>query len=372
MQSKVTDRLVNRNSFAGVAALGLLMLTVVACVSKATPTTVATTVPTQIAPTSSAAGSTAAKPLSVFVSTDMSSDDVVALLYLLQHPGVEVLGIGSSDGVAHVEPAAQNVLRLLALVGRSDIRVAVGREGPLEGDHSFPSSWRGGADRLFGLDVPAAESELWPGSTAELLAEVVNGHPGDVTVLLLGAHTDLALALRQDPTLAGRIPQVWMMGGAVHVPGNVHAEYSAVSNEVAEWNLWLDPVAAAEVFRAGIPLTVVPLDVTNQVRVTGEENERFADAAQTPVAKAVARLWGGQSSGGFYIWDVVAAAALTMPDACTWEHDVLTIETQEPDHEGQIVLVRDQTPNAEVCLGIDVQRLYGALIEVLNRQASGS
>ena len=362
-----TARLARITRCALVAVVCLPALTVSACWPK--PTSLVAPTVTEIyrvhAPL--AKGGTASEPIQVFVSTDMSSDDVVALLYLLKHPDVEVLGIGSSDGVAHVEAAAENVLRLLAVVGKSDIPVAVGKDGPIDGDHAFPSAWRSGADRLFDLDVAEAESELWSGDTAKLLTEVVDAHPGEVTVLLLGAHTDLALALLRAPSLAERISAVWMMGGAVHVPGNVHAEHSAVANEVAEWNLWLDPVATAEVFGAGIPLTVVPLDVTNQVKVTSEERERFSDAAQSSAAKAVAQLWRRQSSGGFYVWDVVAAVALTTPEAGLWETDALTIETQKPDHLGQTVLLEGEPPNADVCVGMDAERLHAALIEVLNR-----
>jgi len=307
--------------------------------------------------------------LKLFISTDMSSDDVVALLYLLQHPDVQVLGIGSSDGVAHVEPAAVNVLRLLALVGRQDVPVAVGSEASLEGDHAFPGAWRGGADRLFGLSVPEAASEPVDESTAELLANVVNAHPQQVVVVLLGAHTDLALALRSDPTLAQRIRAVHMMGGAVHVPGNIHAEYSLVANETAEWNLWLDYIAAAEVFASGIPLSVVPLDATNTVRVDMEYRERFDAAAHGAAAQAVSQLWKGQSSrsAGFFIWDVVAAVALTAPGSAEWEEDALSIVTDGRDELGRIVLQPEKPPNAEVCIGIDLLHLQGELIDVLNR-----
>jgi inosine-uridine nucleoside N-ribohydrolase len=317
------------------------------------------------APTSAAA----VGQIKVFISTDMSSDDVVALLYLLQHPDVQVLGIGSSDGVAHVQPAALNVLRLLALLGRQDIPVAVGSETPLEGDHAFPGLWRAGADQLFGLLVPEATAEPVTESTAELLASVVNAHPNEVVIVLLGAHTDLARALRQDPALVQRIKSVHMMGGAVHVPGNIHAEYSVVANETAEWNLWLDYIAAAEVFASGIPLRVVPLDVTNTVRVDMEYRERFDAAARSAAAQTVAQLWKGQSSqsAGFFIWDVVAAVVLTAPEAAQWEEHALAIVTDGRDELGRIVLQPEKPPDATVCLAVDVPHLHDELIDVLNR-----
>ncbi len=363
-----------------LVSLGLLVL-LAACAPAVQPTPIsaatATSRPTQPTltppppqPTATHAPTSTAGEgqLKVFISTDMSSDDVVALLYLLQHPDVQVLGIGSSDGVAHVEPAAVNVLRLLALLGRQDVPVAVGSEASLEGDHAFPGAWRGGADQLFGLSVPEAASEPVDESTSEFLANVVNAHPHQVVVVLLGAHTDLALALRKDPTLAQRIKAVHMMGGAVHVPGNIHAEYSLVANETAEWNLWLDYIAAAEVFASGIPLSVVPLDATNTVRVDREYLERFDAAANSAAAQAVTQLWKGQSSraAGFFIWDVVAAVALVAPESAEWEDDALSIVTDERDDLGRIVLRPEKPPNAEVCIGIDALHLQDELIQVLN------
>ena len=341
---------------------------------KAQPTPTLTPAPTAVPPTATALPPTPSpEPIaatqgltSVFITTDMSSDDFVALLYLLRHPDVEVLGIGSADGVAHVGPAATGVLRLLTLLGREDIPVAVGSDKHLEGDHSFPSAWRGGADRLFGLDLPQAKAQPVAASTAELLAEVVKARPGQVTVVLLGAHTDLALALRANLGLAAQIKAVHMMGGAVHVPGNINAEYGAVANKTAEWNLWLDYRAAAEVFSSGIPLTMAPLDATNLVRVERAYSEQFAAAAQSPAAKAVAQLWNRQS-GSFYIWDAVAAVGLTVPQAMTWEMDALSIVTDKPDDLGQTVLQQGQAPSFRVCIGVDVPALQDDLIQVLNR-----
>ena len=305
----------------------------------------------------------------IFIATDMSADDVVAVLYLLRQPDVDVLGIGSSNGVAHVEPAAANVLRLLALVGRQDIPVAVGSDSPLEGDHAFPSPWRKEADRLFGLSVPQVKAQPVLASTATLLTSVVNAHRGEVVVLLLGAHTDLALALRKDHGLANRIKGVHMMGGAVHVPGNIHAEYSAVSNHSAEWNLWLDYRAAAEVFESGIPLTVVPLDATSKVHVDQEHVERLEAEAKAPAAETVAQLWRSHTAsfGATYITDVVAAVALTLPDSAQWEWRSLAVVTDRPNDLGQTLLQPERPPNAKVCLGIDAPRQLDELIRVLNQ-----
>ena len=300
----------------------------------------------------------------------MSSDDVVALVYLLRHPQIEVVGIGSANGVAHVGPAARNVLRLLALVGREDVPVAVGSETALEGNNNFPPGWRGTADSLFGLDVPAARAQPVPESTADLLAKVVNARPGELVVVLLGAHTDLATALRKDPSLAKRIRGVHMMGGAVRVSGNINLEYGAIANKVAEWNLWLDYRAAAEVFQAGIPMRVVPLDATNQVRVDRAYYDRFAAAATSAVAKTLVQLWKsqlGNTGQGFYIWDAVAAVTLPAPQMAQWEPLALAVATEPADKQGQTTIVSGKPANAQMCGTVDVVALQQELLRVCNR-----
>ena len=304
----------------------------------------------------------------VFITTDMSSDDVAALLYLLQHPDVAVVGIGSANGVAHVEPAARNVLRLLTLLGRTDIPVAVGSARALEGDNAFPAAWRGGADALFGLDVPSASVRPVAESASELLAQEVRARPAEVVVVLLGAHTDLALALRDDRTLAGQIKGVHLMGGAVRVPGNINAEYGAIANNTAEWNLWLDYRAAREVFEAGVPLTMVPLDATNQVSVDRVMVEQLKARATSPVAQVVAQLWHSQvRSDGMYVWDAVAAVALTDPGLARWEAMELEVAVTPPEHAGRTVGVSRSEPNALVCTGVDKAAVVDKLITVLNR-----
>jgi inosine-uridine nucleoside N-ribohydrolase len=306
----------------------------------------------------------------VFVSADMGGDDVVALLYLLSHPDVQVLGIGSSEGLAQLEAGAQNALRLTALTEQEHIPVAVGKEGPLEGDNAFPGMWRQGSSRpLSGAPQPTAG--LVAESTAELLADVVNAYPAQVTVVILGAHTDVALALRDDPSLAERIKAIHIMGGAVHVEGNIHKEYPAVDNRTAEWNLWVDYRAASEVFDAGIPLTVVGLDATDLVKVDGETYEALASQTATPAAEFVSQLWkrSRDRSSSFFIWDVVAAVLMTLPEAAEWESVAIEIVTDEPNNLGQTRVREGGEANANVAVSVDAQAVLDEIVRVLNHPA---
>jgi inosine-uridine nucleoside N-ribohydrolase len=200
----------------------------------------------------------------VIVDTDLSIDDYVALLYLLQHPGIDVRAITVVNGMVHVQSGIQNARRLLSLVGQPDIPVAGGPDQPLAGRHAFPSSWRFTFDLGPRLVLPRASSAAPFGLSApELIRQRILAGDVPLTFVALGPLTNLALALRADPTLATRVDTIFICGGAINVPGTIHQDVPSNPNNVAEWNLYVDPVAADMVFNCGAHLTLIPLDVTN-------------------------------------------------------------------------------------------------------------
>lgn len=242
----------------------------------------------------------------VVVDTDLSFDDAIALLYLLRSPSIDIRAVTvAGTGLVHCPAGARNALQLLALGGRLDVPVACGRGTPLAGVNAPPEDWRKSADGLFGLELPPAAAKPERDAIALLRREAPNA-----TVLELAPMTNLAGALRAEPALAGQIHRVVAMGGALSVPGNVDQA------PTAETNAWVDPTAMRIVLRSGVPLTLVPLDATNQVPVTpyvGETMKRYHYA--TPEATAVwDLLWStGMVNGGSYFWDPLAAVSLVDP-----------------------------------------------------------
>jgi pyrimidine-specific ribonucleoside hydrolase len=275
----------------------------------------------------SGGGQSAALP--VVVDTDLSSDDVIALLYLLRNPAVDVRAVTvAGTGLVHCPVGARNAAELLALAGRRDVPVACGSGLPLEGLNAPPEDWRRAADDLFGLALPPARTRA-SGTAVELLRREAPG----TTVLELAPMTNLAGALRAEPELTRRIHAVVAMAGAVSVPGNVDAQPSA------ETNAWIDPAALRAVLRSGVPLTLVPLDATNQVPVTpyvGETLKRYHYA--TAEATAVWDLVAGtrMADGGTYFWDPLAATALVDPAVLRTETLRIDVETTGTD-EGRTV-----------------------------------
>jgi inosine-uridine nucleoside N-ribohydrolase len=248
----------------------------------------------------------------VAVDTDMGLDDALALLFLASRPDVQLRAVTVvGDGLAHCDPGVRNARAILSLTGQGDVPVACGGRRPLLGSNAFPDEWRETADDLYGLDPPAAAGTAPAISAPELLRQALDG---DTALLTLGPYTNVALALRQDPGLAGRVPTVISMAGAVDVPGNA-------PNGVAEYNVWADPLAAKEVL-AAMPVTLVPLDATNAVPLTTffvdalgrHSGTRAADAAHELIADDPFLV-----SGSYFFWDPLAAGLLVEPRLGTYE-----------------------------------------------------
>ncbi|TAM68958.1 MAG: nucleoside hydrolase [Microbacteriaceae bacterium] len=219
----------------------------------------------------------AARPL--YFDCDTGIDDALALAYLLASPEVDLVGIGSVSGNVSAEAAARNTLDLLALAGRSDIRVAVGAHDPMGGLFDGGSPQVHGADGLGGVVVPRSPREPIADDAARLLIDLANAHPGRLDVLAVGPLTNLATALQRDPSLAGLVRTVVVMGGAALVAGNATA--------VAEANIWHDPEAARLVFGAAWDVVLVPLDATMD-HLLREEHRADLAASNAPFLQSVA------------------------------------------------------------------------------------
>jgi pyrimidine-specific ribonucleoside hydrolase len=233
-----------------------------------------------------------AQPLPLVVDTDMGADDVLALLYLLQRPDIELRAVTvSGTGIAHCDSGVGLARALLAELGREQVQVACGRTTPLQGDHTLPPLWREAPRRAFGLPLELDLAAAAPDATEALRAATA---AGPITILALGPLTNLGAALQADAALAAQVERLVVMGGALDVPGNLGA--AAADNITAEWNMYVDPVAADIAFRSGVRVDLVSLDSTNTLPVTQAFARRLAREGATPAAELAARLLEGQHS----------------------------------------------------------------------------
>jgi pyrimidine-specific ribonucleoside hydrolase len=236
----------------------------------------------------------AAAPPPTIVDTDAGSDDLLAISYLLSRPDVHIDAITVVSGLAHVNPGAANIERLLHIAGRAGIPVYIGPDATPPGGHDFPAAWRTAADGILGSH-PATKMT----SASEYLKARLRS---PCRILALGPLTNIAAALAAGNAVTGIV----IMGGAVRVPGNVDSE------PAAEWNIYADPRAAKKVFSSGLPITLIPLDATNMVPIGADFIERFHRSAATALGKAAAGIL--TKSPPEYAWDPLAAVAFTNPE----------------------------------------------------------
>jgi inosine-uridine nucleoside N-ribohydrolase len=317
-----------------------------------------------------AAPTRAASSRPVFVDTDMGSDDWVALLYLLQRTDISVQTITvSGTGLAHCNPGVANASGLAALAGQADLPVACGRETPLEGEVAFPPDWRTAVDTFLGtgLTLPEGKNPAAGKTAVELLTAAISSSPEKATILVIGPLTNLADLLLSYPDVKNNIAGIYVMGGAVHTPGNLAS--TIPDNQVAEWNIFIDPHAAKIVFDAGIPLTLVPLDATNQAPVTEDFLAALQASRLTPEASWISDLYNNARShflsGGEYLWDPLTAEILTDESLATYEQDTLCVIVEAGSQRGQ-TQVKDGCPSVRVALTVDTGRFQQMLLEALN------
>jgi len=266
----------------------------------------------------------------VVVDTDLAFDDIMALLYLLQRDDVAIDAVTiTGTGEAHCDPGVRNALALLALGGAPDTPVACGRETPLQGTNAFPDEWRAVVNDLWMVDLPAVERGADPRGAVRLLLDTLDG---DTTLITLGPLTNVAEALRDDPELGSRVPEFVAMAGAIDVAGNT-------PNGVAEFNVWVDPLAAKEVIE-GMEVTLVPLDATDDVPFTPFFAETLAAHPTSPEAKAASAIIAANQEifleGGYSFWDTLATALVFRPELATWDSTPVVVTASEDSGAGWI------------------------------------
>jgi pyrimidine-specific ribonucleoside hydrolase len=310
-------------------------------------------------------GAAGARPL--LVDTDVAADDLVAIAFLLASPSVAIKAITvSGTGEAHCGAGVDVVLRLLERLDAPAIDIACGRETPIAGDHAFPDDWRARVDDGSGLTLPSTSRQPFAGEAVRLITETADRVDG-LRILTLGPMTNLADALGSHPNFAQRLESVYAMGGALFVLGNVRFG-GPPDNEVAEWNVYVDPTAAQAVIDSGLTVRLVSLDGTNHVPVTPEYAERVRREATGAGALVLAELFAGHpfmTDGTYYLWDPLAAAMAADYPLGSFSAARVDVEEAEGPEVGFTRPV-EGTPNVEYLSAADRAAAEEALLETLN------
>jgi inosine-uridine nucleoside N-ribohydrolase len=270
----------------------------------------------------------------VIIDTDPGYDDALALLFAMSSPELNIEAITTVAGNGPIEVTLGNALRMVEAARRTDIPVASGPTTPLVRQLVSGTEFHG-ENGLAGAVFPPPTIKPVDVPAAELIRSVVRKYPGEVTLIPIGPHTNIATALLADPELAGMIRGIVMMGGSLS-GGN--------TTPAAEFNVYVDPEAARIVFHSGIPITMVGLDVTDKVLLT-EEHVRTLEAGQTPVSQAawtIARAvleWYRNKAyvSGPIMHDSLAVAGFLDPQLLRLEEFYIDVETSGDVTAGETV-----------------------------------
>jgi inosine-uridine nucleoside N-ribohydrolase len=250
------------------------------------------------------------QPRKVIIDCDPGIDDATALILALQSSTrFDIIGITTVFGNATLEQGTKNALRVVELSGKR-IPVYKGAEKPLTVPLRPPPEFVHGKDGLGDTHHPEAKIHAQDTPAAQFIVDMVNRNPGEITILAVGRLTNLTQALNIDSNIAKKVKEVVLMGGALHVPGNV--------TPVAEANIYGDPHAADIVLTAPWKVTMIGLDVTQKVKLNDAILLRIKNnnPLYGPFLFSITRFYMNfhknieQVKGGFYVHDPSAVMYL--------------------------------------------------------------
>ena len=256
-------------------------------------------------------------PKKILFDTDPGIDDACAILLALASPELSVEGLSIVHGNSSLQQATRNTLAILELGHASHIPVAVGCELPLVQPSLLAPETHGDTGLGYAeLPEPRARPTVQHG--IDFLIEKILSSPGEVTLVAIGPLTNVALAIRQEPRIVTAVKDVIIMGGAIRYEGNTTA--------LGEFNTYVDPHAAHIVYHSGMPITLVPLDVTYPCLLTSDDVKRIL-TIDSPITKFIEESTNFymefhdsyQGIQGCVINDPLALALTFAPELCTYQ-----------------------------------------------------
>lgn len=305
----------------------------------------------------------------LIIDTDTGSDDAVALVLAYTDPRVEVLATTVVSGNVPLALGLQNALYTAELCG-STAPVYAGADRPLLREAVYAQDVHG-ADGMGDIGLPLTGRVPAPGHAADVLIDLAHRHPGEITLVTLGPLTNLALALRKDPEIAGLFDRVVMMAGAGDHIGNI--------KPTAEFNIYVDPEAADIVYTSGLPLEMVGWDVSRKdATLTEAENTALTELG--PLGVFCADI---QRQLIVFCREVTKVDGIDFPDPVTMAYAIdptlateaidayVRVETTGTHTLGMTIVDRlgvlGEQPNTRVVLGADHDRFVAMLREACSR-----
>jgi len=313
----------------------------------------------------------------VIYDTDPGVDDAMALFFLHYHPDIDLVGITTGHGNGPVEITTRNALYLAERFGIV-APVARGAAGPLNGGEAHHASGVHGGNGLGDIELPETVIREPIGEPAHrFIVDMVRRHPGEITLLAVGRMTNLALALREAPDIAGLVKAVVIMGGAFG-----HNGHGGNVTPAAEANIHGDPHAADEVFAASWPLTAIGLDVTHEVLMTTDYlRDLAAEAGEVgrfiwDISRFYEDFYRRKGLDGISVHDSSAAIYVVAPHLFETRTGAIRVvgeglaagqTIQKPDRLGFPPGAWDDRPSHAIATGVQAQALLDLYRETLLR-----
>jgi inosine-uridine nucleoside N-ribohydrolase len=303
----------------------------------------------------------------VILDVDPGHDDAVAIMLACGAPALDLLAVTTVAGNAPLEKTTRNALRVLSLIGHTDVPVAAGASTPLHRPLHTAEDIHGESG-LDGPKIPDPSFEPDERTATDLIADTLREAPEPVTLIPTGPLTNVATFLREHPELKDRVAHISLMGGSIGL-GN--------TTPAAEFNVYVDPEAAREVFESGLPITMSGLDVTHQAGAGPAERENLRSLG--PIGAVVAELL--EFFAGTYervygfgappLHDAVAVATVMELGLLQTRPMRVDVECESELTRGESVCdfygVTGKPPNAEVGVELDREGFFDLLYRVLGR-----
>lgn len=318
-------------------------------------------------------------PKRVIIDSDPGTDDAMAIILALNSPELKVEALTVVPGNVDGRQGLENALKIVSLAGRCDVTVAGGAQHPLNQKLITAQFWHG-KNGLADVELPPSKCQADPRFGPDLIIEMIHKYPHEITLIPVGPLTNIALAVSKDPSIAGLVKNIVIMGGSI-TGGNV--------NGAAEANIYNDPEAAQIVFNAGWMVTMVGSDVGERTLITRKYLAQL-QSSHGPQSDFIAKiadfyLTRSEKSGysGAAMYDPLAVGIALDPTLGTLKEMHVDVETKGEFTRGETVANRmgsneknvlhgdhyeiegviELKPNARVCLASDADRFLQLFVD---------
>ena len=309
-------------------------------------------------------------PKKVILDVDPGIDDAIVLCYALFDPEVEVVAVTSVGGNVTPQVASRNAQAIVEYLDPPRLpRMGIGTEP----DDGLPVDGRyvHGIDGLGGTDLPVAVLRTQH-PAEKVICDAVRAAPGEITIITLGPLTNIARALQRDPELPMLAKQLVITGGTLDSPGNI--------TPTAEFNIYCDPIAAKQVFLSYCPKTLIPLDVTNRLKLTlGHIDQLASETTKVghllrsiimPAFRAYRQRFGLE---GIHVHDMVTYIAAIYPELFNMKTMSGNVETIGELTRAMTVFDRRRVPewrpNMNVAYNVQIDAVLRKIVDGLNHTA---